>query len=86
MNAFQILTPLTYWLLMGLWVSILRFLLRRLSALSYTEGFRIMLFSQGLEHSMVIFPDSGTFSPGFGNWIWEMQPRPRRKPRKENTP
>jgi len=30
MNVFQILTPLTYWLLVGLWVYILGFLLRRL--------------------------------------------------------
>jgi len=30
MNAFQILTPVIYWLLVGLWVYILGFLLRRL--------------------------------------------------------
>jgi len=43
MNAFQILTPMTYWLLVGLWVYILAFLLRRLRLSHFEKSLLNML-------------------------------------------
>ncbi|MDF7801753.1 PAS domain S-box protein [Pontiellaceae bacterium B1224] len=43
MNIFQILTPLTYWVLVGLWLFILGFLLRRLWSTRFQKSLLNML-------------------------------------------